>query len=165
MQQNRNSNQALIFALQAELGYSPSEATGSYGNGTTSKTYPVSEGNSGNYVRIIQYGLYVNGYFEDGTFDGIFTKYMGLEVLAFRKFMVLPEYTEIADVVVIKGLLSSAGDIRRSADGADTSTQLTRSQIQTLVDNDIKIVGRYLTGTVGIGKDERNKYLTTEELN
>ncbi|HAP4089316.1 TPA: DUF1906 domain-containing protein, partial [Enterococcus faecalis] len=161
----RNSNQALIFALQAELGYSPSEATGSYGNGTTSKTYPVSEGNSGNYVRIIQYGLYVNGYFEDGTFDGIFTKYMGLEVLAFRKFMVLPEYTEIADVVVIKGLLSSAGDIRRSADGADTSTQLTRSQIQTLVDNDIKIVGRYLTGTVGIGKDERNKYLTTEELN
>ncbi|HAP5462449.1 TPA: DUF1906 domain-containing protein, partial [Enterococcus faecalis] len=54
---------------------------------------------------------------------------------------------------------------RRSADGADTSTQLTRSQIQTLVDNDIKIVGRYLTGTVGIGKDERNKYLTTEELN
>lgn len=62
----------------------------------------MSEGNSGNYVRIIQYGLYVNGYFEDGTFDGIFTKYMGLEVLAFRKFMVLPEYTEIADVVVIK---------------------------------------------------------------
>ncbi|MGC3388305.1 hypothetical protein, partial [Enterococcus faecium] len=52
----RNSNQALIFALQAELGYSPSEATGSYGNGTTSKTYPVTEGNSGNYVRIIQYG-------------------------------------------------------------------------------------------------------------
>lgn len=34
-----------------------------------------------------------------------------------------------------------------------------------MVDNDIKIVGRYLTGTVGIGKDERNKYLTTEELN
>lgn len=62
----------LIYALQAELGYSPDEATGSYGNGTTNATYPVSEGDSGNYVRIVQYGLFVNGYYQSGAGDGIF---------------------------------------------------------------------------------------------
>lgn len=160
----RSSNEALIYALQAELGYSPDEATGSYGNGTTNATYTVSEGDSGNYVRIIQYGLFVNGYYREGAFDGIFSSYMGKEVLGFRVFMILPEYTEIADMTVIKGLLSSAGNTMRPAKGADTSTQLTPAMIQTLVDNDVEIIGRYLTGTVGVGADKRDKNLTVGEL-
>ncbi len=160
----RSSNEALIYALQAELGYSPDEATGSYGNGTTNATYPVSEGDSGNYVRIVQYGLFVNGYYQSGAFDGIFSSYMGSEVLSFRKFMILPNYTTIADMTVIKGLLSSAGNTMRPASGADASTQLTPAMIKTLVENDVEIIGRYLTGTVGVGADKRDKNLTIEEL-
>ncbi|MFZ2647351.1 MAG: glycoside hydrolase domain-containing protein [Lactococcus chungangensis] len=160
----RSTNEALIYALQAELGYSPDEATGSYGSGTTNATYSVSEGDSGNYVKIIQYGLLVNGYYQDGVFDGVFSSYMGSEVLSFRKFMILPAYTTIADMTVIKGLLSSAGNTMRPASGADTSTQLTPAMIKTLVDNDVEIIGRYLTGTVGVGAEKRDKNLTVEEL-
>ncbi|AYG01441.1 glycoside hydrolase domain-containing protein [Lactococcus allomyrinae] len=160
----RDTNTALIYALQAELNYSPDEATGSYGNGTTSRTYPISEGDSGNYVRIVQFGLYVNDFYSDGVFDGYFSDSMGDAVLSFRKFMILPEYTRIADRMVIKGLLSSAGDTDRNADGVDTSTQLTLAQIQTLVDMDVKIIGRYLTGSVGVGSDKHDKFLSIEEL-
>ena len=161
----RDTNTSLIFALQSELGYDEDTATGSIGPGTTSAIYSVSEGATGNYVKIIQYGLYVNGYYQSGSFDGIFTSYMGSEIVDFRHFIILPEYTKIADKTVIIGLLSSAGYTYRPADGADTSTQLTPLQIQTLVDNDVKIIGRYLTGTVGIGENERPKNLTREELN
>lgn len=70
----------------------------------------------------------------------------------------------IADITTFKGLLISSGDTNRTAIGADTSTQLTPAQVKTLVDNGVKYVGRYLTGSVGSGSDERNKYLTSEEI-
>lgn len=57
-------------------------------------------------------------------------------------------------MTVIKGLLSSAGNTMRPASGADTSTQLTPAMIKTLVDNDVEIIGRYLTGTVGVGAEK-----------
>jgi hypothetical protein len=120
--------------LQAELGYDENTATGNIGPGTTENIYSVSQGASGNYVKIIQYGLYVNGFYQDGAFEGIFSEYMGVQVLKFRQFMILPSYTEVADKTVIIGLLSSAGYTLRSADGADTSTQLTQSQM-FLTDN------------------------------
>lgn len=161
----RDTNSALIFALQAELDYSPEEATGSYGNGTTNATYTVSEGDGPtNYIRIIQYGLYVNRYYQKGSFDGVFSTYMGDEVENFREFMVLKPFNRVADVTVIKGLLSSAGDTNRWAIGADTSTQLDAPKIKTLTDNGVEIIGRYLTGTVGVGEDRRDKFMTSDEL-
>jgi hypothetical protein len=57
---------------------------------------------------------------------------MGTEIVNFRRFMLLPDYAEIADKTVIIGLLSSAGYTLREASGCDTSTQLTPEMIQTL---------------------------------
>jgi peptidoglycan hydrolase-like protein with peptidoglycan-binding domain len=69
----RETNTALIYALQAEIGMSPSEANGIYGPGTTSRTPVVNIGATGNVVKIIQWGLYVNGFYKSGDFNGVFS--------------------------------------------------------------------------------------------
>lgn len=169
------TNTALIYALQSEEGLPPeSEATegqpfanGNYGNTTTQLTPTLQVGDSGGFVEILQYGLYVNGFYKKSPFNGNFTDKLATEISKFASFM---EYdsrnalTGIADSTTFKGLLISSGDTNRTAIGADTSTQLTPAQVKTLVDNGVKYVGRYLTGSVGSGSDERNKYLTSEEI-
>lgn len=160
----RETNTALIYALQAEEGMSPSEANGIYGPGTTSRTPVVNIGATGNIVKIIQWGLYVNGFYKTGDFNGVFSNGVGDEIISFRKFMKLPSYTSTADMTVIKGLLSSAGNTSRDSIACDTSTQLTLEQIQYLKAIEFSVVGRYLTGSVGTGANKRNKYLTSEEI-
>ena len=160
----RETNSALIYALQAEIGMSPSEANGIYGPGTTSRTPVVNIGATGNVVKIIQWGLYVNGFYKSGDFNGIFSSSLGDEVISFRKFMKLPSYSATADMTVIKGLLSSAGNTSRDSIACDTSTQLSLEQIKYLKSIDFSVVGRYLTGSVGTGANKRNKYLTSEEI-
>lgn len=171
----RATNTALIYALQSEEGLPPeSEATegqpfanGNYGNTTSQLTPTLQVGDSGGFVEILQYGLYVNGFYKKGPFNGNFTDKLATEISKFASFM---EYDSrnalagIADITTFKGLLISSGDTNRTAIGADTSTQLTPAQVKTLVDNGVKYVGRYLTGSVGSGSDERNKYLTSEEI-
>ena len=63
----RATNTALIFALQQAIGVAG--ANGNYGPGTVAATPTVSEGASGEVVRVIQYGLLVNGFY-DGDCDG-----------------------------------------------------------------------------------------------
>ena len=159
----RNTNQALIYALQAEEGLSPDEATGTYGETTTRLTPTLTIGDNNSFVPILKFGLLVNGFYDSDDFTTLFTSAVGEKVESFRRFMVLKPYSQIANVTVIKGLLSSAGDTNRSADGVDTSTQLSYNQIQTLVNNKVFFVGRYLTGTVGTGSEERDKFLTEAE--
>lgn len=55
-------SQALVSAMQIELGVSP--VTGTFGPLTTSlcDSYPLSKGDYGNRVKIIQYGLHSKGY-------------------------------------------------------------------------------------------------------
>lgn len=162
----RDTNTALIYALQAEEGMAPGEANGVYGPGTTNLTPTLKEGNWGPFVSILKYALYVNGFLQDADLENnLFTSEVGDAVEQFREFMIIQPYNRITDMPVIKGLLSSAGDTNRWATGADTATQLTPAQIQTLVNEDVQIIGRYLTGTVGVGADKRDKFLTTEELN
>ncbi|EER73915.1 glycoside hydrolase domain-containing protein, partial [Weissella paramesenteroides] len=73
-------------------------------------------------------------------------------------------YTSIADLTVIKGLLTSNGNVNRDASAMDTSKQLTANDVNYLKSQGYKIIGRYLTGSVGDGAAERNKYLTRTEL-
>ncbi|MGM0218530.1 glycoside hydrolase domain-containing protein [Enterococcus sp. AZ126] len=160
----RETNEALIYALQAELGMGPETANGYYGPGTTAQTPTLVEGNSGNFVKILQWALYVNGFNEAGNFDGRFTASLGEEVYSFRYFMKLPPYNKVADMTVIKGLLSSAGNTNRSASACDMATQLTKQQAQVIKNNGFSIVGRYLTGSVGVGANKRDKNLTLTEI-
>ncbi|MBU8891036.1 glycoside hydrolase domain-containing protein [Lactiplantibacillus plantarum] len=169
----RDTNEALIYALQAIEGMSPSEANGYYGNQTIALTPTVKVGEHGNIVKLIQYGLYVNNYYQSGAFDGYFSTTVANEIVAFRKFMILPDgslssastYSGVADLRVIKGLLTSNGDTGRDSNTFDCATQLTdTSMIQRLYQAGFSIVGRYLTGSVGTGSAKKAKNLTSDEI-
>lgn len=159
----RSTNTALIYALQRLEGMDAATANGNYGPGTIARTPTVSQGATGELVRIIQYGLYVNGFYK-GVFDGIFDSEVSDEIIAFRKFMKLPPYTGVADLTVIKGLLTSNGNTNRDSNAFDTATPLTASAITKFKNAGFEIVGRYLTGTVGVGSNKRAKHLTVEEI-
>ncbi|WEE35732.1 glycoside hydrolase domain-containing protein [Lactiplantibacillus paraplantarum] len=166
----RDTNEALIYALQAIEKMSPSEANGNYGNQTINLTPTVNVGDNGAIVKLIQYGLYVNNFYQDGDFDGVYSSVVANEVEKFRKFMILPvdsldnkKYSGIADMRVIKGLLTSNGDTSRDSVAFDTATQLIDSNmIQRLYNSGFSIVGRYLTGTVG--DDFIDKSLSLDEI-
>lgn len=159
----RATNTTLIYALQRAEGMEPGQANGNYGPGTIASTPTVNQGASGEIVRIIQYGLYVNGFYQ-GQFDGYYGSSVASSVISFRKFMNLPPFTGTADLTVIKGLLTSNGNTNRNSDTFDAATQLNATQARQLRQFDFSIVARYLTGTVGIGANRKNKYLTTQEL-
>lgn len=159
----RSTNTALIYALQRAEGMGPGQANGNYGPGTITATPTVNQGASGEVVRIIQYGLYVNSFYQ-GAFDGYFGVAVASAVVSFRKFMNLPPFTSTADLTVIKGLLTSNGNTNRDSNTFDTATQLSATQARQLKQFDFSIVARYLTGTVGVGSNRRNKNLTSQEL-
>lgn len=160
----RQTNTALIYGLQAEIGMDTNTENGNYGPGTEAGTPVLNQGDIGPFVRILQYGLYVNGYNKQGDFSGNFTSYIAEQILAFRQFMVLPPYNQTSDLTVMKGLLTSNGNTNRSAEAFDTSTILTKETAEGLKSQGFSIVGRYLTGTVGTGADERDKSLSFEEI-
>ncbi|WP_051748595.1 glycoside hydrolase domain-containing protein [Terribacillus saccharophilus] len=159
----RNTNKALIYGLQAEMGMSTSVANGNFGPGTTNGCPVLYEGDSGNNVKLLQGALLGNGYDTIGILglDGRFDSGLKSKVIQFQKDLVLPQ-TGIADMPTIKQLLSSAGHTGRSATVCDTATILNTSNIQTVINNGYKMVGRYLTGTVG---GTLSKALTDSELN
>ncbi|USS93498.1 DUF1906 domain-containing protein [Fructilactobacillus ixorae] len=159
----RNTNTALIYALQAAEGMSTNQANGVYGPGTVRLTPTIYQGTSGPIVKVIQYGLMVNGFY-DGPFDGIYESNVANAVLNFRNFMKLPPYNGSANLAVIKGLLTSNGDINRDSDACDTSFQVSSSTAKKLKSYGFNLIGRYLTGTVGPGADRRRKNLTTGEI-
>ena len=144
----RGTNEALIYALQAAEGMGAGTANGVYGPGTISGTPTIGVGATGAFVRVLQWGLYVNGYNQNAVFDGVYSSYIGSQVSAFRSFMALGGGTS-ADLDVFKGLLTSNGNVNRDVDGFDTSTQLTAANAQMLANAGFKYAGRYLTGSAG----------------
>ncbi len=140
-----NTNKALIYALQSEIGYSTANAAPHFGPGTTKKCPTLKKGDTREaFVYILQYALYVNGY-DPGDFDGIYDTQVEKAVKEFQKFMCYPDVTGIADMRVIKGLLASCGDTTRPGTACDCVTRITYDKAKTLKDNGYKYVGRYLT--------------------
>lgn len=163
----RATNTALIYALQSVEGLAPNVANGNYGDKTTQLTPTLQVGDSGASVEILQYGLYVNGFYKSGPFDGNFTDEVSAEVSKFASFMNYDASdltTGVANLTIIKGLLTSNGNTNRSSNMLDTSTQLTDQDVLNLKKYGFEIVGRYLTGSVGTGADKRDKNLTTAEI-
>ncbi|MCY7905928.1 DUF1906 domain-containing protein [Bacillus inaquosorum] len=161
----RDTNKALIYALQKEEGMSTSVANGFFGNGTTSLCPTLTPGDSRTgFVLIVQYALYCNGKsFDPGEFDGKYGVGVVSAVKAFQEFMCLPQ-TGYADMPTIKALLSSSGDTTRTASACDTAIIITAEKAQTLRNNGYKTVGRYLTGNVRTSNGLTSKALTSEEL-
>ncbi len=166
----RNTNKALIFALQAEELMPISVANGNFGNitklccpqipyeknSTSARTYPGDS--SGSYytasqisaiTELLQFALLVNG-FGDGVIDGVFDLQTQHDIRSFQKEMAIP-VTGNADISTWMSLLVSSGDTSRSALAADCATILTKATAKTLFDNGYRYVGRYLTGTYNGG--------------
>ncbi|WP_259909677.1 glycoside hydrolase domain-containing protein [Lacticaseibacillus paracasei] len=159
----RDTNTALIYALQRAEGMTADVANGVYGQKTIDNSPVLSEGSTdADAVRVLQYGLLVNG-FADIPTDGKFTSVVGDAVAAFSTMMNLePTTGRVAGNRVIKGLLTSNGDTTRDSIACDTSKQLTSADVALLRKYGFSIVGRYLTGSVGNAFTPKN--LTTTEI-
>ncbi|MFT8823658.1 glycoside hydrolase domain-containing protein, partial [Liquorilactobacillus satsumensis] len=160
----RDTNTALIYALQAEEKLSTSIANGAYGPTTKADTPTIKAGDQSNFVRILQWGLYVNNKAYTGDFDGNYDSAVVTAVKNFESDQALTTTDGTsAGVDIFMSLLTSAGNPDRSAVACDTSYQLTTARVEVLKNAGYSIVGRYLTGTVG-STTKRNKNLTTDEI-
>ncbi|WP_374851694.1 glycoside hydrolase domain-containing protein [Lactiplantibacillus plantarum] len=161
----RDTNTALIYALQAEEGLDTDTASGTYGPMTQELTPTVSTGDDNNFVHILQWGLYVNNQAYTGAFDGSYTLDVSSSVATFESDMALPETSGVsAGLDVFMSLLTSAGNPDRDAVACDTSHQIDANEAAALNSAGYKYVGRYLTGTAGTGSSEVDKNLTTSEI-
>ena len=164
---------ALIAALQAAEGiYSGfiGSLDGSNFGEKTTDNFPgiLKLGQNGEYVKynkLVQYGLYLNGY-NPGRFDGIFDETTKQKVIEFQKFYALSNINLVTlgevNCSTMKSLLTSKGDVKRSAKACDCATVLNRKQALDLKAAGYDIVGRYLTGHVG--QEQTRKFLTFEEI-
>ena len=157
---SRDVNKLLIFALQMEIGIPFNEGTFNFGPKTMSMCPTVSNNCvNTNLIKIIQIALNSNNL--RCPINGIYDSNISNLIKSFQYFMKL-NITGVADKSTIKSLLTSNGDIDRSALACDCSTILNYNKAKALKDSGYICVGRYLTGTVG-GK--RPKNLTKNELN
>ncbi|AVK61057.1 bacteriocin activator [Lactobacillus sp. CBA3605] len=161
----RDTNTALIFALQAEEGLDTNMASGTYGPMTQELTPTVTEGETNNFVRILQWGLTVNNKVYTGDFDSAYSLAVATSVLKFETDMALPSTNgSSAGLDVFMSLLTSAGNPDRDAVACDTSHQINVSEASELKSAGYNYIGRYLTGTAGTGSSETAKNLTTSEI-
>ncbi|MCR5608939.1 MAG: DUF1906 domain-containing protein [Lachnospiraceae bacterium] len=155
---SRDTNKAMIYALQVEEG--DSKPDGVFGNGTYNNCPTLSQGSTKTrFVKLVQAAAYTNGYYKNFSFDGVYDAELTNEVKAFQKFMKLPDTNGTTTKGTMKSLLVSCGDKNRPGTGCDTATRLDEAKIATLKNEGYKYVGRYLTKVPG-GLD---KNMTREE--
>lgn len=176
----RNTNKALVLALQVEEGLPLSEATGNFGEKTKSSCptipYDRTDENAArkypgtascdlytyneirNFTKLMQFALYVNG-FGDGDFDGVYDNATKLAIREFQEHHAIV-VNGTANIGTWLSLFISCGDKYRNAIAADCATILTEAKAQALIENGYEYIGRYLTGTYSGGI---NKALSREE--
>lgn len=159
----RDTNEALIYALQAAEGQSPKTASGHYDTRTAKQTPVLWPGANHPAIRVLKWALAAHGYSidQDGSH---YDEQTAAQVVAFRHFMALRPYEPLADLDVFAGLLTSQGNSQRAATVFDTPQILTdQKELDHLYDDlGYRIVGRYLTGTAGL--NFRDKSLSITEL-
>lgn len=146
----RSTNTALIKALQHEEGNTPD---GIWGTNTKNAcpTIPGSR-STRNFVLLLQYALYCNGYDPNG-FDGAFGSGLQSAIRDFQSFVGLSADGS-AGAQTWASLLVSYGDPSRKGIACDCSTTITSQKAATLIANGYKIIGRYLTGKYAMTSDE-----------
>lgn len=139
----RGTNKALIYGIQTEEGIPPASQTGSVGPTTKNLLPTLSVGSSGNFVKLFQYALYVNG-FNPGTFDGIYDNQVKGTVVNFQAFCML-NADGVAGKQTWLSALVSTGDSERKGTACDCSTTITPEKAVSLKAAGYQTVGRYLT--------------------
>ena len=168
---SRFTSYALIAALQAAEGiytsFIGSIDKRNFGDQTASKFPSVlKQGKNGSYVKynkLVQYGLYLNGY-NAGRFDGNFDSTTKSMVASFQEFYALTGIGLVTsgevNCATMKSLLTSKGDTGRKAKACDCSTVLNKQQVLDIKNAGYQVVGRYLTGTA----NGKRKFITFEEI-
>ena len=163
---DRNMMKGIIAALQyEEANHSMSGVDGIYGDNTLAGAPTLSTGTSRSaYVKIVQMCLMCMMEVNPGL-DGVYDSSLASLISDFQEFYCLSTATVgVVSRVTWASLLSSKGDTTRPALACDTSYQLNSTTANALYRNGFRYVGRYLSGTVGFGADERPKNLTRNEL-
>lgn len=154
---DRNMNTAIIKMIQYEIG---AEVDGGWGEGTMSSLPVLGPGSSRtNLVYILQYLLYLNG-FDPNGFDGGFGNGVTTALKNFQSLMKL-DVDGYCGRQAWSALVVSCGDTTRSANACDTCFEITPTRAQLLKNNGFEVVGRYLTGYIGV---DRPKALQDGEL-
>lgn len=140
---NKDTNKALIYALQVEEGIA--EPNGTFGPATQAALPVLAPGSKNTpFVKIMQYALYCNT-FDPTGFTGVFGNGTLAALKNFQSFCMLT-----ADGYCGKqtwmSLLISYGDPDRPGTACDCSTEVTDARAKTLKNNGYKIVGRYIVG-------------------
>lgn len=168
---SRFTSYALIAALQAAEGiytsFIGSIDKRNFGDQTASKFPSVlKQEKNGTYVKynkLVQYGLYLNGY-DAGRFDGNFDSTTKSKVASFQEFYALTGIGLVTsgevNCATMKSLLTSKGDTGRKAKACDCSTVLNKQQALDIKNAGYQVVGRYLTGTA----NGKRKFITFEEI-
>lgn len=151
----RNTNKALIYGLQTEIGIAPSSQTGSIGPATTAGLPTLNLGSSGNFVKLFQYALYVNN-FDPGAFDGQYGSGVKSIVAKFQQFVGLTA-DGIAGKQTWLSALVSTGDPNRKGTACDCVTTITPSKAQALKNAGYQTIGRYLTNASPMKIDKKIK--------
>lgn len=176
---SRNTALSLLGALQAALGVNTDYVYDMNELNFGPATRAAFENNIGHLMsgyndaarvplnKLAQYGLYFNG-FDAYNFDGNFDYLTKVAVSNFQKRHALLnlglDEEGVIGITTLMSLITSKGNTDRPSRGCDTSYILNRQQAQDLKNAGYQVVGRYLTGTVGVGSEERDKALNLNEI-
>lgn len=144
-----------LYYYQRKVGLTQEEAANAYGlyNRQTYEVSPIlEEGNSSEMVQILNSALYlINGYNSpDSSVFGEETQ----EIVKKLQLSVGLKMTGIVDKLTWGYVLESCGYQETLPNACDTSMKLGTSEINILKANNIKVVGRYLTGMFAMSPDE-----------
>ena len=163
---SRSTNAALIYAIQAEEGLPIGTANGNFGPTTKNccPTIPYNNVETNYYNQqynllniakfsiLLKFGLYVNNYnpydiLNPNIADANITEKTQQCITDFQNFMNIPETNNsVCNLTTWLSLFISCGDVNRSCVASDTRFEMTTDRIQYLHNQNISIVGRYLTG-------------------
>lgn len=146
-QYQRGTNRALIYGIQTEQGISASQQTGSVGPTTRDRLPNLSIGDTGVFVKFLQYAMYVNN-FDTGAFDSSFSSAVQTKVLEFQNFVGLTSDGLVGRQTWLS-LLVSSGDPTRRGTASDCITEVTSARAQTLKNAGYQTIGRYLSNVPG----------------
>ncbi len=156
----RNTNKALIYALQAEEGLPVGTANGNFGpstkrclptilvdgtaSGTNYSNKPYSTENINRFKVLANMALYCNGFGSNALVSN-------LEEETIKNFQIkysIPATGKI-DYTTWHSLFISCGDPERSAIACDCITKITEDNVSVLKNNNYKYIGRYLSNVEG----------------
>jgi peptidoglycan hydrolase-like protein with peptidoglycan-binding domain len=156
---SRAVQNALMFALQYEIGMADGVANGNFGPATQSGIRTQAMLGQGStdttkyFVHLFQAALTFNGY--PTTYDGVFGAGTKSQTQSFQSFCKLT-VSGNADFATWASLLVSTGDTSRPGTAADCITTITTARAQTLYAAGYRTIGRYLTNTPVLDPLDKN---------